>query len=182
MKPSSTILAIAIAIALVDSAAIAQDATQDSTGSPVLTRTRAEVAAELAWARASGELQNRGEAYGSFDFRRTISTRTRAEVRAELAQARATGQVEDRGEAYGSFDVAQLVSTRSRAEVLVELEQARADGLLDNRGEAYGAFDHVQVTAHRTRNADARAEYRRAMSPSQSKSAPTAASAQGSGG
>ena len=95
-------IAIAVSLVLAGTAAMAVEATQWN--SP--TVTRAEVKQELARARANGELEEVGEAYGGFhhaDLRK--STVTRAEVKQELARARANGELEDVGETYGNFTV-----------------------------------------------------------------------------
>jgi len=106
--------------------AFAQEGTQDFANPTLSTRSRDEVRAELAQARAAGQLENRGESYGGFDRSTIVSTKTRAEVVAELDAARRSGELENRNESYGSFAHNEIVSAKTRAEVRAELAQARA--------------------------------------------------------
>lgn len=80
MNAKSTVVAIALAIGA--ASAVAIEGTQ-----PTIERTtlsRAEVLAELARARANGELQTRNETYGTVVAKRLpASDLTRAAVRAE---------------------------------------------------------------------------------------------------
>ena len=126
----------AIAASLFASAAaMAQEGTQDFKDVTLSSRARAEVLAELASARTQGQLDQRGEAYGSFDARAILSTRPRAEVVAELNAARAAGQLEHRGETYGSFDARGFASARTRADVAAELREATRTGRRLSQGE-----------------------------------------------
>lgn len=81
-------------------AAFAQEGTQDFADQSLSTRSRAEVRAELAQARAAGQLENRGQSYGGFDRSAVASTKSRADVLAELDAARRAGQL-SRGERSG---------------------------------------------------------------------------------
>lgn len=72
-------------------AAFAQEGTQDFKDQVLSTRSRADVQAELAQARTAGQLDVRGEAYGSVDSRRFQSTVSRAEVLADLQLWRESG-------------------------------------------------------------------------------------------
>jgi hypothetical protein len=99
----------AIIIALICStAATAQEGTQDFKDEVLSTRSRADVQAELAQARAAGQLDTRGDTYGSFDAREAESTLTRAEVLADLQIWRESGLAAlSRGEAgYNVFTLA----------------------------------------------------------------------------
>lgn len=80
---AKTLIASAL-LSLSASAGFAAEATQFNPQASTLTR--AEVRAELARASAAGELDVRGETYGSItpaDANAMASGRTRAEVRAE---------------------------------------------------------------------------------------------------
>ena len=109
-------IATVAASLLASTVAMASDATQFDPAPG--TRSRADVKAELAVARAYGQLEQRGESYGAFPVAPT-STLSRAEVKKELAIARANGELVDRGDSYGAFPVA-TASTRTRAEVRAE--------------------------------------------------------------
>src|SRR5688572_32740131 len=98
-----TRLSLPLAGLLVSAAAVAVEGTQDFDTPAPSTRTRAEVKAELAEARAAGQLASPGEAYGGFRGAQVASTRSRDEVRAELAAARAAGELNQRGRTDGSF-------------------------------------------------------------------------------
>jgi len=71
------------ALALGSGLAVASEATQFANEPSVLTR--AEVRAELARARANGELDVPGAAYGSFKASDLRSSRDRDDVRAQAA-------------------------------------------------------------------------------------------------
>jgi anti-sigma28 factor (negative regulator of flagellin synthesis) len=91
-------------------------------------KTRAEVVAELAQAKADGQYT-----FGNMDYPAAIpqtSTLTRDQVEAQLAQAKADGQY-----TFGNLDYPPQVAAASdnngqstRAEVVHELAQAKADG------------------------------------------------------
>jgi hypothetical protein len=128
MNTRLTTATAAVAFALLgSSAAFAQEAGRVSAAAanPV---SRAAVVAELAKARADGEL---GQIYGySFTTPAFISTQSRAEVKAQLVQARAEGRP-NVGESYGFQQTSTeqgVVSTRSRAEVKAEVLAARQRG------------------------------------------------------
>ena len=130
---------IAIAIALLGSAtAHAVEATQDFTHGPQSTRSRSEVKAEFAQARAAGLLAQRGEAYGSFEAVPFVSTKTRAEVVAEFNAARQAGELDTWNETYGSFPRHEIASTKTRAEVRAEVRQAIAAGARLSHGDNDG--------------------------------------------
>jgi hypothetical protein len=75
----------ALAIALSGSTAFAAEFTEfkDTPG----TASRASVKAELARAKAAGELNDTAQTYGSFEAKSFTSMRSRAEVRSEGAMA-----------------------------------------------------------------------------------------------
>ena len=86
-------------------------------------KTRAEVKAELATARANGELNTSADNYGPLPST-SVSTKTRAQVVAELSAARANGELQASADNnYGPVD--HFVSTRSRAEVRAEALQPK---------------------------------------------------------
>jgi uncharacterized protein YdbL (DUF1318 family) len=73
--------------------ALAQEATPEPSTKAVSTKSRTQVAAELAQARADGTISATAPGY---DFVKPMaSTKTRAEVRAELDAARASGEFAD---------------------------------------------------------------------------------------
>ena len=63
------------------------------------TKTRAQVQAELAQARANGELSTHAEGYDFAARQATASTKTREEVRAEAARALKSGEAS----AFGNY-------------------------------------------------------------------------------
>ena len=92
-------VAIAAVAAFAGTAAFAQEATSDAWMNAASTKTRAEVQAELARARAAGELTVTEADYGRLP--RTPGVASRDAVRAELAAARASGEWRTLGaEAY----------------------------------------------------------------------------------
>jgi hypothetical protein len=121
------------------STAFAQEGTQDFADQALSTRSRAEVRAELAQARAAGQLENRDESYGGFDRSAIASTKSRAEVRAELDEARRAGTLDTRNESYGGLDRTAVASTKTRAEVRAELARAQASHVHLSRGERSGS-------------------------------------------
>ena len=93
------------------------------------TKTRAQVAAELAEARNNGTLYVRD---GEYPLQVTPpSTQTRAEVAEELAQATKAGNLVSVDSDYPA--PVTTVSTKTRAEVRAELGQARKDGSMAAR-------------------------------------------------
>lgn len=106
--------------------------------------TREQVRAELARARASGELLPNSESYGHNNASITLpqakapvadSGKTREQVRAELARARVDGTLIPNSESYG-YTAPVLASTRSRAEVRAEAIEAAKTRKTDS---SYGA-------------------------------------------
>ncbi|GGC94507.1 DUF4148 domain-containing protein [Undibacterium terreum] len=85
-------------------------------------KTRAEVQAELAQARATPGYIVGGSEYIAFTNTRSASTKTRAEVQAELAQARSEGVLNVRDAEYPV--PAAVQTARSRADVKAEAVQA----------------------------------------------------------
>jgi hypothetical protein len=75
----------ALAIALSGSAAFASEATEFK--DMASTASRASVKAELARARAAGELNEAAQTYGSFQAKAFASMRDRAQVRSEGVMA-----------------------------------------------------------------------------------------------
>jgi len=100
--------------------------------------TRAQVQAELAQARAAGQLDFAGSQYPVFLPSNAQSSaagtaangKTRAEVQAELAKARAAGELDFAGSQYPVFTVSNTAG-KSRAEVRAELADARNSGLIN---------------------------------------------------
>lgn len=123
-------LIASISLALVGVASHASEATQFVNEPSTLSRT--EVRAELARAIARGELEQRGESYGSVAAHNLnrAAPLSRAAVIAELQQARADGSLDGPSDTYGSFRAGDFVSTLTRAEVRA---QVRSGGL--SRGE-----------------------------------------------
>jgi hypothetical protein len=134
IRPAAAALALFAA-----TTAFAQEGTQDFAKEALSTRSRAEVRAELAQARAAGQLENRGESYGGFDRSAVASTKSRDEVRAELDAARRDGTLDTRNESYGGADRTAIASTKTRAEVRAELARAQASGAHLSRGERSGS-------------------------------------------
>jgi hypothetical protein len=96
--------------------------------------TRAQVQAELAQARAAGQLDFAGSQYPVFlpsnAQSSAVPSKTRAEVQAELAKARAAGELDFAGSQYPVFTVSNAAG-KSRAEVRAELADARNSGLIN---------------------------------------------------
>lgn len=137
----SSLSAVMLAASLFSGLAAAQEGTQDFQSPSLSSRTRAEVLAELEQARATGQLEQRGESYGGVDSGKFASTRSRAEVLAELEVARRARALDTRNysASYGSFRLGEIASTRSRSEVVAEMAQAqKAQGGL-SRGERNGS-------------------------------------------
>lgn len=138
--------AAAMAVALTQPGTASADDTEAS-------RSRAEVVAELATARASGELGAMdGEDSGSFHLSRQVqnSTLTRAEVRAAVLASRlGVEAVVLHSEAGYAMEQppAEMAGARTRAQVLAELRQARASGEL----AALAAEGHEAVPPYRGR-------------------------------
>ena len=97
--------ALAASFALLAGAAHAQDHLGDDYGYALTqqkfqsTKTRAQVQAELAQARANGELSTHAEGYDFAARQATASTKTREEVRAEAAKALKSGEAS----AFGNY-------------------------------------------------------------------------------
>jgi hypothetical protein len=108
-QQSITVLALVVA----GSAASAIEATQ--TRVPATGLTRAEVQAELARARANGELLSDAQIEQQ-PFGTMASTLTRAEVQAELARARANGELLSDAQ-IEQQPFAAVATSRSRDEV-----------------------------------------------------------------
>lgn len=91
--------AVAASCALLSTASFAQSHPGDLYGYDLAvqkvesTKTRAQVQAELAQARAKGELRTDADGYGYLQQRATASTRTREEVRAETIEAMKHGSL-----------------------------------------------------------------------------------------
>ena len=107
--------------------------------------TREQVRAELARARASGELLPNSESYGYNNAAVTLpqakaavadNGKSRADVRAELARARADGTLVPNSESYGYTAPVTTASTRTRAEVRAEAIEAAKSHKTD---ASYGA-------------------------------------------
>lgn len=123
MNAKSLIAAAAIAL-VASPMAFAQDA-------PV-AKTRAEVQAELAQARANGSLNFGDREVGNFEP--IASTKSRAQAQAELAQARADGSLNAVStESYGVPAPAAAASTKTRAEVRAETINALKAERLNQR-------------------------------------------------
>ena len=97
--------ALAASFTLLAGAAHAQDHLGDDYGYALTqqkfqsTKTRAQVQAELAQARANGELSTHAEGYDFAARQATASTKTREEVRAEAAKALKSGEAS----AFGNY-------------------------------------------------------------------------------
>jgi hypothetical protein len=109
--------------------------------------TREQVRAELARARASGELLPNSESYGYNNASITLpkaqaaatadSGKSREQVRAELARARADGTLVPNSESYGYTTPVVAGTSRTRAEVRAEaIEAAKAH----KSDSSYGAL------------------------------------------
>ena len=89
----------------------------------VSTKSRAEVVAELAQARANGELPINDVSYPDKAIA-APSTKTRAEVIDELKQARANGELPINDATYPDKAIASAaVPSKTRAQVVEELKQ-----------------------------------------------------------
>lgn len=124
-----TIIAGGVAIAL----AAVSAPSQAQNGNPK-GLTRAEVQAELARARAAGEIQPWNDEVILPTRNAPPSTVTRAQVRAELEAARASGELARlQRETYLAGEVQ---STKTRAQVSAETAEARRLGLMRFNGDA----------------------------------------------
>ncbi|WP_280155852.1 DUF4148 domain-containing protein [Piscinibacter sp. XHJ-5] len=134
MNAHKVTLSIVLALAT-GTAALAQEGTRDFDNATASARTRAEVKAELAQARAAGQLDNRGEAYGGFSNEQLASTQARSQVLADLDVARRAGELQTHNQSYGSFQVGEIRSTRSREQVQSETAAAVARGARLSQGQ-----------------------------------------------
>ena len=141
------------ALMLLSSVAFAQQASAPSSASAGLTR--AEVMAELARAKASGEFTIYGEAQAEPIVSRAAGALgrpfagpglTRAEVMAELARAKASGEFTIYGEAQAEPIASRAAGAQgrpfaepglTRAEVKAELARARASGEMARYWDLY---------------------------------------------
>jgi len=91
----------------------------------VSTKTRAEVVAELAQARANGEVPINDATYPDKAIASaSVSTKTRADVIEELKQARANGELPISDATYPDKAIASApVAGKTRAQVVEELKQ-----------------------------------------------------------
>ena len=115
------------------------------------SKSRAEVVAEMAMARISGEMnalngEDSGSSYLSRgETRGTTDTATpRATVRAQRIAARQAGEIDFSSEDSGSFALSRTTASSgvSRAEIVAELKRARESGELvalngEDSGSAY---------------------------------------------
>ncbi len=114
------------AVALLSAGVVFADGASADTG-----KTRAQVQAELAQARASGELNALNSDQPEFLYARpTVSTKTRAQVQAELAQAQASGELASLNSEDSSRFLrgTAVASTKTRAQVIAELKASQASG------------------------------------------------------
>jgi hypothetical protein len=119
---SRNMLVAAILVSAAGLSAFSINASADSSVAP--GKTRAEVNAELAQARADGWNPMNDEEYvRQVPFK---STKTRAQVKAELLEARQNGWTPAADDDARYTVVPPFKSTRTRAEVKAELVQARA--------------------------------------------------------
>jgi len=117
----NTAIALLLSSAVIGSSALAAGAVE--TG-----KTRAEVVAELAQARAAGELAQ-GELGYPFE-QASGPVKSRAQVVAELEAAEAAGLLPANSIDYPPVAVAAQESHKTRAQVVNELVAARANGEL----------------------------------------------------
>lgn len=102
MKKSSLLVALTLGVALVG-AAYADDPTIDDTHLVKSTKSRAQVAEELAQAKRDGSIKAWSTSYNPLALAKSVKTRN--EVVAELKAAQASGELsaftsEDSGSAY----------------------------------------------------------------------------------
>ena len=136
----------ALVLAALASSVSAQEGTQDFKDQVLSTRSRAEVLSELAQARASGQLNQVGETYGSFDSRGFESTLTRAEVLADLQLWNESGLAAlTRRESYDAFSTAYrqaearyraLRSSPRYAELVQRIAERRGEVVASVPGKA----------------------------------------------
>jgi len=98
-------------------------------------KTRAQVRAELAEAKAAGQVTYGEQAY-PVTLPSSAPGKTREQIRAELAQAKAAGQVTYGEQEYPTISPSPE-PTKTRAQVRAELAQAKAEGLV-----TYGEQDY----------------------------------------
>lgn len=101
----------------------------------IIGKTRAQVRAELAQAKAVGQVTYGEQEYPVFPPS-SASGKTREQVRAELAQAKAAGQV-----TYGEQEYPVMPPSpgpgKTRAQVRAELAQANAEGQVTHGEQDY---------------------------------------------
>jgi hypothetical protein len=135
MKLRSMVTPITLVAALLAAStqlAFAQEATPDTWQKAQSTKSRADLRAEVAAARAAGEFNVPGE-YGIVD-RPFTSTLTRAEVLADLRAYRESGLAElDRGEAPAFFTPQYAAAEARYAQLRASAQYAtRSRGTADH--------------------------------------------------
>ncbi|MER1969194.1 DUF4148 domain-containing protein [Castellaniella sp. GW247-6E4] len=126
MKTKMSVLMISLSLV----AGIAQAANSDAATS--VSKTRAQVIAELQEAKALGLLTQGERAYPP--EQQAVSSKTRQQVLAELATARAAGTL-SHGEPLVYPPRVPDLNPKTRVEVLAELDAARQSGeLFKNAG------------------------------------------------
>lgn len=142
--------AIAGMLVAVAASASAVEGTQDFKDEVLSTRSRAEVLAELTDARTAGQLDRRGEAYGSFAPREIVSTLTRAEVIADLQIWRESGMA-DLSPGEASADVFGARYRQAQARYLALRSSPRYAQLVQKIAEERGEVPAVIPVAARAR-------------------------------
>jgi hypothetical protein len=100
---------VSVALALVAGSAFAQEATSDDWLNAPATKTRAQVQAELAQARADGSIK----AFSAGYIPTLATTATRAEVAATVQAARSSGELDRIDAEAWAFDApARAADTR----------------------------------------------------------------------
>ena len=115
-KQRSLVMTLSVAVLAVAAAgsAFADDPTPDTYASVPSVKTRAQVASELAQAKADGSAKAWSFAYQNKLQTQVRSEKARADVKADVLAARQSGELNSVGEVGGSFYVSRQAAQRAR--------------------------------------------------------------------
>ena len=115
-KQRSLVMTLSVAVLAVAAAgsAFADDPTPDTYASVPSVKTRAQVASELAQAKADGSSKAWSFAYQNKLQTQVRSEKARADVKADVLAARRSGELNSVGEVGGSFYVSRQAAQRAR--------------------------------------------------------------------
>jgi hypothetical protein len=115
-KQRSLVMTLSVAVLAVAAAgsAFADDPTPDTYASVPSVKTRAQVASELAQAKADGSAKAWSFAYQNKLQTQVRSEKARADVKADVLAARQSGELNGVGEVGGSYYLSLQAAQRAR--------------------------------------------------------------------